>query len=67
MNNCPYCQLDTAGQHQPNCPNYTSGTKSFSWDDILPVWMPANKESEILARLDKIIELLEERLDASKS
>lgn len=58
---CPYCELNSAGQHQQNCPNYTTGTKDNNQKlEYFPIWMPPNKETEIIDRLDKVIDLLEE-------
>lgn len=42
-NMCLYCQTDTAGQHQPGCPNRSNGNwtfdyqyniKKFNWEEL---------------------------------
>jgi hypothetical protein len=33
MNNCPYCNIDTGGNHEYNCPNNTNYfiMKNYGW------------------------------------
>jgi rRNA processing protein Gar1 len=34
---CPYCSLDTAGNHQPNCPNNTHSDNKINVGWVCPV------------------------------
>ena len=54
MNMCPYCDLNTAGEHQLKCPNRTiyreHGAGSWTWHP-LPVCVVCGKQSEFTAVL----------------
>lgn len=58
---CPYCQLDTSGNHAPNCPN--GGTPTWittnSGNTPSPIYIINNQQLERIERkLDQLFKML---------